>query len=188
VTTTYVGSTKTTCTLVSKQGKIYHFAARAGSEDYTVVVRPDNEGECVEAFAPRKLYPSVRPGDRLTLVRGWYLAWPRIRPLRTATAGGSTEPPTPLPRVVSVWPASGKRRGPCTVLSKEGQVWFQVFNLGGLAYGLVVRPEGEDKDVEAGAQRDPYDSVKPGDRLMLRRREGLWPGVERPHRRPPSTA
>jgi len=179
------GVRKTACTLVSKPGKIHHFQyPGGGGEDNVVIVRPDNEDELVEAFASRKLYPSVRPGDRLTLVRGWYLAWPRIRPLRTATAGGntadgSTEPPVPPPSAVSAWPTSGKRRVPCTVLAKEGQVWFQVSHLGGLEYSLVVRPDGEDKDVEAAAPHDLYDSVKPGDRLTLRRWQGLWPQVLR---------
>jgi hypothetical protein len=172
------GVRKTTCTLVAKRGKIHHFQyPGGGGNDYVVIVRPDNEDEFVEAFASRKLYPSVRPGDRLTLVRGWYLAWPRIRPLRTATAGGSTEPPTPPREIVSVWPPSGKRRVPCTVLAKEGQVWFQVSNSGALQYTLLVRPDGEDKNVEAAASPDLYPSVRPGDRLMLRRWQGLWPQV-----------
>ena len=82
---------------------------------------------------------------------------------------------------MSAWPTRGKRRVPCTVLSREGQVWFQVSNSGGLEYGLVVRPDGEDKDVEAAALRDLYEAAQPGDRLMLQRWEGLWPRVLRPH-------
>ena len=172
------GVRKTACILVSKRGKIHHFQyPGGGGNDYVVIVRPDNENELVEAFASRKLYPSVRPGDRLTLVRGWYLAWPRIRPLRTATAGGSTEPSAPLHEVVSVIPTNGKRRVPCTVLAKEGQAWFQVSSSGALQYSLLVRPDGEDKNVEAAAPPDLYPSVKPGDRLMLRRWQGLWPQV-----------
>jgi hypothetical protein len=80
---------------------------------------------------------------------------------------------------MSVWPTNGKRTVPGTILSKEGQVWFQVSNSGGLEYGLVVQPDGEEKDVEAAVLPDLYDSVKPGDRLMLRRWQGLWPRVLR---------
>lgn len=176
------GVRKTACTLVSKQGKIHHYQyPGGGGNDYVVIVRPDDEDEYVEAFASRKFYPSVRTGDRLTLVRGWYLAWPRIRPLRTVTAGGDTAPPAPLDQVVSARPTSGKRKVECTVLSKQGQAWFQVFKQGCLAYCLEVQPDGEAEKVKAGARREVYDSVQPGDRLILRRWQGLWPRVEYPH-------
>jgi hypothetical protein len=77
---------KVSCVVVTKKGQMWHSYGLAGSREYVVIVRPDGEDEDVEAVASRRLYHSVHPGDRLTLEREWYMAWPRVEPLREMPA------------------------------------------------------------------------------------------------------
>jgi hypothetical protein len=57
----------------------------------------------------------------------------------------------------------------CVVVAKKGHIWHSAGLAGGREYVVMVRPEGEDEDVEAVASRRLYRSVEPGDRLTLDR-------------------
>jgi hypothetical protein len=77
---------KVSCVVAAKKGQTWHAYGMAGSREYVVTVRPDGENEDVEAVASRRLYHSVEPGDRLTLEREWYMAWPHVERLREMPA------------------------------------------------------------------------------------------------------
>ncbi len=57
----------------------------------------------------------------------------------------------------------------CVVVAKKGHIWHSAGLAGGREYVVLVRPDGEDEDVEAVASRRLYRSVEPGDRLVLER-------------------
>jgi hypothetical protein len=57
----------------------------------------------------------------------------------------------------------------CVVVAKKGHIWHSAGLAGGREYIVMVRPDGEDEDVEAVASRRLYRFVEPGDRLTLER-------------------
>jgi hypothetical protein len=57
----------------------------------------------------------------------------------------------------------------CVVVAKKGHIWHEAGLAGGREYVVMVRPDGEDEDVEAVASRRLYRSVEPGGRLTLER-------------------
>ena len=57
----------------------------------------------------------------------------------------------------------------CVVVAKKGHIWHSAGLAGGREYVVIVRPDGEDEEVEAVASRRLYRSVDPGDRLTLER-------------------
>lgn len=168
---------KTPCTLVEKVGRITYPGGYPSDQSfYTVIVRPDNDDDYVQAIVRHRLYSHAQPGDRLTLKRAWYLGTPRVHPLQvTATVDENNQPsaqaPLPPPahapdKPEGSSPGKAARHVPCTVVSKEGQRWYG----SSLDYTLMVRPDGENTDVVAVTPlRKLYDSAEPGARLMLLR-------------------
>jgi hypothetical protein len=57
----------------------------------------------------------------------------------------------------------------CVVVAEKGHIWHSAGLAGGREYVVIVRPDGEDEDVEAVASRGLYPFVEPGDRLTLER-------------------
>ena len=73
----------------------------------------------------------------------------------------------------------------CVVVAKKGHIWHEAGLAGGREYVVMVRPDGEDEDVEAVASRRLYRSVEPGDRLQqcatASRRPGASPSPRLTH-------